>query len=648
MVPPSDDNSRIEELKKSLYSREAPEVRTRRKLRWSEKPEQVRSSWGSPKEDDAAPEDLNKKYEDHSMSFFTKLLIGSVIFCIVAVGLGAYLFFNGSNLISANNIDIKISGPVSIPGGSPVSFDIVATNNNNIDLQLVDMTVNFPAGTTNPTDSTQSLQTYQKLLGDMRAGASAKETVQAIIFGEENTQKQIMVTLAYSIKGSSAVFTKTQSYDVLINSSPITVSVSSFKQITSGQQFDISVNLKSNSQETLKNIILKSEYPFGYTFVSSNLPPQNDKSTWKIGDIPPGAERTIVIHGKLQGEDSDTRVFRFSVGSGSQAGATKIATQYTALSEEVTIEKPFISLAVSVDGDQPASGDHVGQFGQSEHVVITWFNNLSTAVSNVNIVAKLSGTAYDKGTVTPDFGYFRSATDEITWNQQTNRELASVPAGGSGTVSFTVTPRDLGTSDHPIVNPNILLSVSIGGDRPQESNVSGNLSAAASRNIRISSNVALTGRVIRSTGPFSNTGPIPPRAEQTTTYTIVWTVDNTSSSVTNAQVVATLPPYVKWLGNIAPSTEDISYDANSGAVTWNIGNVSTYTLGSARRREADFQVSIEPNVNQVGQSPTLVNQAKLTATDSYTNAPLESDQDALTTRFSTDPAYKEGNEAVIR
>lgn len=647
-MPPSDDNSRIEDLKKSLYSREAPEVRTRRKLRWSEKPDQVRTSWGEPKADDAAPTELNQRYEKHSMSFFTKLLIGSIIFCIAAVGLGAYLFLNGANLISANNIDISISGPVSIPGGEPVSFDIVATNKNNVDLQIVDMTVSFPAGTTDPKDPTKTLQTYQKLIGDMAAGASSKQTVQAIIFGEENTQKTITVTLAYSIKGSSAVFTKTQTYDVLINSSPISVSVKSFDQITSGQEFDMSVDLKSNSQETLKNVLLKADYPFGYTYLSSNLPPQNDKSTWKVGDIPPGADRTIVIHGKLQGEDSDTRVFRFSVGSGSAQSATVIGTQYTMQTEQITIEKPFISLAVSVDGDQQSSGDHTGQFGQSEHVTITWFNNLSTAVSNVSIDAKLSGTAYDRGSVTPDFGYFRSSSDDIIWNQQTNQELASVPAGGSGSVSFTITPRDLGTQDHPIVNPTVMVSASVSGSRSQESNVSGDLSSAVTRNIDISSNVSLSGRVVRSTGPFSNTGPVPPQVDQNTTYTIVWTVDNTSSSVTNAQVVATLPPYVKWMGQTAPSDQDISYDKNTGTVTWNIGNVSTYTLGSARRREADFQVSLQPSVNQVGQSPSLVGQAKLTATDSYTNASLESDQDALTTRFSTDPAYKEGQQTVIR
>ena len=102
---PEDEKNRIEELKKSLYSRNAPDVRTRRKLRFTPTESNVKTDWGGSEESRPTPI-LNQHYEDHSMSFFTKLLIGSLIFCVVAVGIGAYLFFNGANLISGDNINI--------------------------------------------------------------------------------------------------------------------------------------------------------------------------------------------------------------------------------------------------------------------------------------------------------------------------------------------------------------------------------------------------------------------------------------------------------------------------------------------------------------------------------------------------------------
>jgi len=646
-VPPAEDKSRIDELNTSLYSRMAPDVRTRRKLRFDDSSSDVKTDWEHRPEDEPIPEKLNPEYKKSSMSFFTKLLIFSILFCVVAVGLGAYLFFNGSNLISANNIDIAINGPVSIAGGSPITFDIVATNKNNVDLQTVDMNVDFPAGTTDPNNPGTVLGNYRKLLGDMPAGSSAHQTVQAIMFGEENTQKEIVVTLTYSVKGSTAVFTKTQSYDVLVSSAPITVTADSFKEITSGQALDIKVQLKSNSADTLKNVLLKASYPFGLSFVSASLLPGSDNATWKIGDIPPGGDRVVTIHGTLTGEDSDLRAFHFSVGAANPKDPKSIATEYVSIEQDVTIQKPFISLNVSIDGDTGAA-DHVGKFGGVEHVTVNWANNLPDTVSNMQIDAKLSGSAYDKTTVTPDGGYFDSANNDVIWSTRTNPEFASVAAGSNGTVSFSIIPRDLGTPSQPIVNPSIAIVANVAGKRTQESQVPQDLKAALTRNIHIASNVALSGRIVRGVGPFTNSGPIPPKVDQTTTYTIIWDVDNTSSAAGNAVVTATLPPYMTWLNNISPSSENVIYDKNTGNVTWNIGNVSAYTMNTSHRREVAFQVSFKPNTTQVGQSPTIVGKSTLTATDGFTNAQLESDQDVLTSRFSTDPTYRSGSEVVTK
>lgn len=633
-------------MKKSLYSRGAPDVRTRRKLRFNDTAPNIQTSWEEPVQEPVHPV-LNQHYEDHSMSYLKKILLGSTLFCVIALGIGAYIFFNGANLISANNIDISINGPVSIAGGSSVPFEIVVTNRNNVDLVSADLAVDFPAGTTDPNDSTKELKTYRELIGDMPAGSSADKTVHAIMFGEENLQKSISVTVTYKVKGSNSLFTKTKTYDVLINSSPIGLTVESFKEVSSGQEFDLTVNLKSNSQEILKSIVLKMQYPFGFSFISSSLKPLNDNATWKIGDIPPGALRKIVIHGKLTGEDNEARVFRLAAGAQSSSDAGVIGTQYVATEQDVTVQKPFISLSMTINGE-PVNAEYVGRFGQDDSVEINWSNNLPVSVSNLVITAKLSGSAYDRSNVQPQQGYWKSATNEVVWNQQTNQELKMIGAGAQGSVSFRLTPKDFGGSVRAVVNPEINIAVNVSGNRTQETGVSSNLSSALSRTIRVASSVSLSGRVVRSIGPFANTGPIPPKADQASTFTIVWNVDNTSNAVGNAQVTTTLPPQVKWLNAFSPNNENITYDPNSGKVTWQVGNVGTYTLNSMRRREVSFQVSVTPSINQIGQPVTLVNQATLTATDSFTGVALESSQGALTSRFSTDPNYKDGDGNVVK
>ncbi|MDB5239048.1 MAG: protein of unknown function with transrane region [Candidatus Parcubacteria bacterium] len=643
---PSEERNRIEDLKQSLYSRNAPELRTRRKLRTSSPTSDIKTDWEHPQAELREDPVLTKEYESpHSMSFFTKLLLWSAAFCVIAVAGGAYLFLNGANLISADNINITISGPVSVPGGVPITFGITIINKNSVVLKGADLRVRFPAGTTDPNDTTRSMDNYQESIGDIAPGNSVTKNVQAVIFGEQNLQKQITATVTYGIAGSSSVFNKVQTYDVMINSSPVVLSATSFDKITSGQPFDITVDVKSNASNVLKKVLLTAQYPFGYTYASSNVAPVSaDNNVWTLGDIPAGATRKIVIHGSLSGENTDLRAFHFSVGAQGSGSTLGIGTPYMEAEKDVTIEKPFISLAIGVNSDS-GTGDYAGQFGRAINVGMHWQNNLPESLSNVNITAHLSGNAYNKGSVNPVGGYFRSATDDIVWSQQTDPQLATVSSGASGNLTFVVTPTDTGTPSNPLVNPSITIAGSVTGIRGGASNAPNN-TAQVTRTIKIASTASLSGRILRSGGPFTNTGPIPPRADQKTTYTVVWTVDNTSNALQNAVVTATLPPYVSWLGKISPSAENMKYDANSSTVTWNVGTVGTYTSGTNKRREVQFQISVQPSVSQIGQSPTIVNQATLNATDSWTNTTLTNTQGTLSTSFSTDSSFRNGDGTV--
>lgn len=641
-----EEKSRIEELKKSLYSRTAPDIRTKRRLRFEPQEIEVKTDW---EHHEKLPEDvdLNNRYEDHSMSFFTKLLIGSIIFFILALGLGALLVFNGSNIVSANNIDITINGPVSVAGGEPVSFDVQVSNKNNIKLETVDLSVDFPAGTTDSLDTTKELKTFRELIPDIDPGGIGQKTIKVVVYGEENSKKLIKVSVEYRVKGSNAIFQKEKTFDLLISSSPLTLSISSFKEVNSDQEFEMALTMTSNSKEVIKNLLLKTIYPFGFTFISSDIKPLSDNATWKIGDIPPGGKKIIKIKGKLEGQDDETRVFRFSTGAQSIRNEKVIGTEYISSTQEIIIKKPFISVGVSLEGDTD-NQEYIATFNHPIKVEISYFNNLPTSVIDGEIHVKLSGTALDKVSVSPDQGVFDSVNNEIVWNQITTKELANIAAGDNGRVSFSFTPRDLGTSLKPITNPDVSLIVGVKGKRNSETDVPENITSSANRHIKIASDIALGGQVVRGTGPFENTGPIPPKAEQQTTYTVVWTVNNTSSTVSNALVHASLPPYVKWVGKISPTTEDITYNNVDGVITWKIGNLDTYTLNNSRRKEVAFQISLKPSITQVGQIPVLVNQASLTAQDDFTGQTLNSNLGQLTTRFSTDQVFKDGDEKVVQ
>lgn len=644
MTPES--RSKIDELKKSLYSRNAPDVREKRRLHFTQNtPSDVPTDWEHPTEEQTEEVALNTRYKSSSGSFFNKLFISSMIFFMIAMGIGAYLIYSGDNLISANNIDIIVNGPITIAGGDLLTFDIQVANKNNIKLQSVDLSVEFPSGTVDINDTSKEYKLFHELMDDIVPGGLAQKRVSAVLYGEENTKKIITINISYRVAGSNAIFQKQKTYDILISSSPLSLTASSFKEVTAGQDFTVELTLTSNSSEIIKNLLLRAVYPFGYTLKSTDIKAEGNQSTWKIGDIPPKGKKVIKFHGTLDGQDGEARTFRFIAGTESLKTPGTIATEYIATAQEVSIQKPFISTEIIFDNES-STEESIGAFNEPVKATISWFNNLPSPVIDGELHVKFSGNAFDKVSVAPGEGYYRSADNEIVWNKQTTAQFENIGPGGSGSVQFTFTPRNFSTPVKTISNPGVSLVVNVVGKRISENNVPENVTSSAGRSIKISSQLDLSSQVTRSAGPFENTGPIPPKAEKQTTYTVTWVVDNTVNTVTGAEVHALLPVYVKWLGKISPAGEDITYNSNTGLVVWRVGNVDAFTVNTGHRRTVSFQIALEPSVAHIGQMPTIVQDTSLAGLDDFTGVNLMRTQPALNTSFSTDPSYRDGDGIV--
>ena len=62
-----EDQSKIDGLKDSLYSRNAPNIRTKRRLHFQDQQSNVQPDW-EHKEEPIEPVQLNDQYKDNSMS----------------------------------------------------------------------------------------------------------------------------------------------------------------------------------------------------------------------------------------------------------------------------------------------------------------------------------------------------------------------------------------------------------------------------------------------------------------------------------------------------------------------------------------------------------------------------------------------------
>lgn len=572
--------------------------------------------------------------------FAGKFFIGAVVFFVAAAGLAAYYFFGGINFVSPNNIDLQIVAPSLIDGGSQAPLQFIITNRNTSELQLADLIIDYPDGTRDPKNPTQALSHDRQSIGTIASGAQLKRTADAIFYGQEGTPQTIKATLEYSLPNSNAVFTKQSDVTITIGSSPVSINVSVPQQATAGEPFDSTVTVRSNSQTPLDNVVVGAQYPFGFTVISTVPQADAGGSYWRLGTMAPGETKTIVVHGSIDGQDGDQRVFRFLAGTDSDTTDTSVKTPFVSIPATLTVARPFITGTIAINGQ---TGKNIAATaGAPVNAEVDWQNNLPTAVSNVEITVALSGPVLDKSSVQAGTGFYQSSTNSITWTGQEDPSLAQVAPGGTGQLTFSFATLPPGTSGALYGNPTVTLSLTVKGTRTGESGAPEQVSSVATTQVSLATAVSLAATALHFGGPFGNSGPMPPRAEQKTTYAVQWSVKNSSNIIANAVVSTVLPSYVDFV----QGQSGVTYDAGSRTVKWGIGDLKPgvgYTSGA---QTAAFQVALNPSTSQVNYAPQLTGVAQLSGTDRFAQVQVTATADPLTTKLTGDPQFTTGMDIV--
>lgn len=639
MYDPNSKEDKIKEVQDSLYSKNTDGIFIKRRHPLQGNDETtVPLGWNENEEQTGSKIKIS----------YSKILLWAFIFFILALGFAFSRFFLGSNVVSGNNIDVLISGPVSIAGGEELPLNIQVKNNNSIGLNVVDLHIEYPEGTKNVNDPTVDLKNYRQLLGDIKAGQSKEVLVKSILYGEENSQKIVKVSIEYRIEGSNAIFSKEKDFNVSISSSPVNINVSGPTEINTNQLTDFSVEVSSNSTAVVKNLILKVSYPFGFTYSSSAPSPANsDNSVFVIGDLAPGAKRTIRISGIIAGQDGEQRVLNFTVGNPSKDDNTIIATSLASYISTVSLKKSSIGFDMAINGQ---TGDQIAIFTASKNIVrAVWQNNLTEPIYNMAINVKITGQTLNKLSVNAHNGFFNSSNSTVIFNQTDGTVPATINPSSEGDAQFDF--NTLSPSSNPSIsfgNSSIKFDITVTGNTTGTGKTSSEVLYSGTKTVKLSSSLYLLSRGFRTFGPFENSGPFPPKADNETTYTISWTVNDTFNNVNGVKVSAFLPPNVKWTGITSPANENITYDSGTGEVVWNIGNIKS-GLGTINSpKEAYFQVAITPSITQVGSDLNLLNQATISGTDAYSGQRIGEVKNPITTNITSDPAYMDGIGRVVQ
>lgn len=640
---PLQERGTLDKLEDRLDSRTGNlRPRIRRSLE-NETPE-VATDW---EHDENEPKlNLGVYYDKHRKSTLKWLLIGAGAFFVVSVGFAGYMFLGAGRNFTGDNLNITIAGPVATPGGEELPLDIVVDNQNPTDLEAVSLTVDYPPGTRKSGDLSTDFSRHQEELGAISAGQSVKRRVSAVLFGESNSTAQIKISVEYRVPGSSAVFLKQKEYQIMLSSSPVAIVIDSPQTVVSGQPFILEVAVNSNASTVIENLMLKAEYGFGYAFVSSEPATIAGNDAWSIGDLKPGDKRIIKIRGTISGQNDEQRTLRFSVGTQDPNNPRNMQTKYLMGTKTLTVSKPYVSADLAINGDT-AADTYVVSGGSGIRGDIAWKNNSAKPVANLQITAALSGLSFDRTSVSTS-GYYRSIDDQIIWDSNRVSKFVSLPAGAEGSESFSV-----GVLDYASLismknkNPKVGITVKAVGTYPGNTGPQA-FESSVTKTVKITTQLAVNPILTYYAGPFTNTGPLPPKADKETTYTVTWKIANAVNDASNVIVTGRLPAFVRFVGPVSPSTEKVTYNPIGATVTWNVGPVQAFTGFSGPTKEVSFQVAFLPSVTQVNSSPIIVDGITISGSDDFTNATLTDQALSLTTTLENDPQARSFDSTVSR
>ncbi len=643
-MPLEDKNklNRLEELKSKLFSKNYQTRIEHRDIFPHTPPKDVLDSW---KTKEKIEPDTSEKFFMKT-SRFKKFFIFSVVFFILTSLYATYVFFGGRNTVSNNNIDISIIGNNFTAGGEGLSLIIGITNRNSSPLDLVDLVMEYPKGSAANLSSSDT-EHLRKSLGTIPSGAVVNENLTPVLFGEQGSTRSIKISIEYRVAGSNAIFVKDKLYDVTISSTPINLSVDAPLTISPNQGITLNVKATLNATKIAPKILVKLNYPVGFQFISSVPVPSFGNNVWSLGDLAPGAERAISISGKMVDVfDGEEKTFNISSGSQSDTDKSVIGVVFNAIKNTITIKKPFVEVNLFVNGVYQR--EYATDAKTPINAEIRYVNNSDTKVNDLEIKAKLSGNAFHRKTILVQQGFYDSSKDVITWNQNSQSGLKEANPGDSGSVIFSVSPLSLfSTSGEILSNPSVNIEVDISGKQAIQGSALNELNNFSSAIVRIISDVGFSAKALYYSGPFTNTGPIPPKVEQATTYTIVWTLSNTANSISGVQINSSLPSWMTFLGPISPGGEDLKYNSSTGGITWNVDRIPRGTGVTGASRTVSFQVSFKPSLSQVGAIPKIINDAILTGHDDFANVGVKVNKASLNTKLDNDGAFPANGSIVV-
>lgn len=550
------------------------------------------------------------------------LIISSAIF-FVALIISGIIFYFWLTSFKKSLVDFSISGPAQIASGEPAAYSIAYWNNTQQILQNAVLTVRYPQDALIPND--KNIQNID--LGNIGIGGGGKQEISLAFIGPDKSIQKLQAVLSYKPQNTSLSFENNVSKEVAINGSALAIDFKAPETVLPNLRSVYNIHYKNNTDKVFKGVSIEAAYPSVFNFISADRLPSKNNNVWSLGDLGSNEEGNIAIVGILK---NDTNVsFNLAIGVNENGKLYKFSQN----SIQINLAPLPLKLDITANENSSLSANP----GDFIRFVISYENSSGITLNDVILKAKLDGLMYDFATLMTD-GFYNGLDNTIAWNASNLPAFKNLASDSSGKVEFgiNVKPRFV---IRTFRDKNFLLQVSATLQTPTvpASLAVKELSAQSDFTVKLNTKVELRAKGYYFDPVLKNSGSLPPKVNQTTTYTIHWQITNYSNDLNDVIIKATLPEGVAWLNKKAGAgSATLEYNERTSELLWNVGKLQAATGVLLDPYEVIFQLALTPPVTQVGQTVPVINASALTAKDMFTDSDVSVTAPAIKTDMPDD------------
>jgi len=565
------------------------------------------------------------------------LIIVFVLLFIFVIG----TIFWGRGSFGKTKIDLKINLPDDIASGKEITITVDYKNNNRVSLNSPVLTINYPSGAF--TSEGKEIFHDEKNLGAISKKSGGSEQFKVRLVGNKGDVKNLTVRLDYQPQNINSRFENSATVRAEINSVLIGIKIEGPDKVIGSQDMSYIIEYDNKTDSDITNLKIEIEYPEDFKLQDSEPEPSQDKNNiWQIERLKAGEKKIISLEGVLSGEEGQSKNLKIAIGKMED----DIFMQYSQAEFSTQIApSPILILIKPVNHEDECNLNA----GEEVNYKIEFKNNTDVALQQFVLSVYLNDRVFDLKSVRSEKGFLDSRENAIVWSGSEIPKLKILEPNSTGEVSFFVEIKEeMPISGYNDKNFEAVIVANIATLTVPDKFALDELVIEKELNCKINTKLDLTSKVYyyEPRQGIYNTGLIPPKVNGLTTYTVHWQIINTSNDAENVKVRTTLPQGIGWMNyyikDIASS--QVFYNERTKEVLWEISKVPSGTGVIGSPYELVFQIGLTPSVNQVGQTPIILNESTIEAKDTFTKIMLGDSTSFIDTSLPDDSriGYSEG------